>query len=156
VEFLEHGFPALRLTEPHEDYRNEHQDLRTENGVRYGDSIDRVDFEYLAQVTRLNAITLAALASAPAPVQGVRIGGAVTTDTVLTWTPQPGVAQYKVWWRDTTAPQWQHSRTYAAGADPGHAVLKNIDLDDFFFGVSAVSADGWESPVTFPGDAGSF
>ena len=156
VEFLEHGFPALRLTEPHEDYRNEHQDLRSENGVRYGDSIDRVDFDYLAQVTRLNAIALAALASAPAPVQGVQIGGAVTTDTVLTWTPQPGVAQYRVWWRDTTAPQWQHSRTYAAGVDPGHAVLKNIDLDDFFFGVSAVSADGWESPVTFPGDAGSF
>ncbi|MFL6698344.1 MAG: M28 family peptidase [Vitreoscilla sp.] len=156
VEFLEHGFPALRLTEPHEDYRNEHQDLRTENGVRYGDTIDRVDFDYLAQVTRLNAITLAALANAPAPVQGVKIGGAVTTDTVMTWTPQAGVAQYRVWWRDTTAPQWQHSRSYAANVDPGHAVLKNIDLDDFFFGVSAVSPDGWESPVTFPGDAGSF
>jgi Zn-dependent M28 family amino/carboxypeptidase len=156
VEFLEHGFPALRFTEPHEDYRNEHQDLRTESGVRYGDSIDRVDFDYLAQVTRLNAVALAALANAPAPVQGVQIGGAVTTDTVMTWTPRPGVAQYRVWWRDTTAPQWQHSRTYAAGADPGRAVLKNIDLDDFFFGVSAISADGWESPVTFPGDAGSF
>jgi Zn-dependent M28 family amino/carboxypeptidase len=156
VEFLEHGYPALRLTEPHEDYRNEHQDLRTEAGVRYGDTIDRVDFDYLAQVTRLNAITLAALASAPAPVRGVAIGGAVTTDTVMTWTPQPGVASYRVWWRDTTAPQWQHSRTFAAQVDPGHAVLKNIDLDDFFFGVSAISADGWESPVTFPGDAGSF
>ena len=156
VEFLEHGFPALRFTEPHEDYRREHQDLRTEQGVPYGDTIDRVDFDYLAQVTRLNAITLAALANAPAPVQGVAISGAVTTDTVLNWTPQPGVASYRVWWRDTTAPQWQHSRTYAAGVDPGHAVLKNVDLDDFFFGVSAISADGWESPVSFPGDAGSF
>jgi Zn-dependent M28 family amino/carboxypeptidase len=156
VSFLEAGYPALRLTEPHEDYRREHQDLRTENGVPYGDTIDRVDFDYLAQVTRLNAITLAALANAPAPVQGVAIAGAVTTDTVMSWTPQAGVASYRVWWRDTTAPMWQHSRTYAAGVDPGHAVLKNIDLDDFFFGVSAVSADGWESPVTFPGDAGSF
>jgi hypothetical protein len=156
VPFLEAGFPALRFTEPHEDYRNEHQDLRTENGVRYGDTIDRVDFGYLAQVTRLNAIALAALAHAPAPVQGVQIAGAVTTDTVMTWTPQPGVAAYRVWWRDTTAPQWQRSRTYAAAVDPGRAVLKNIDLDDFFFGVSAVSADGWESPVSFPGDAGSF
>ena len=156
VEFLQHGFPALRLTEPHEDYRREHQDVRTEAGVPYGDTIDRVDFDYLAQVTRLNAIALAALASAPAPVQGVTIGGAVTTDTVMSWTPQPGVAQYRVWWRDTTAPQWQHSRTYPAAVDPGHAVLRNIDLDDFFFGVSAISADGWESPVTFPGDAGSF
>ena len=156
VPFLEAGYPALRLTEPHEDYRNEHQDLRTEGGVRFGDTIDRVDFDYLAQVTRLNAITLAALANAPAPVKGVAIGGAVTTDTVMTWTPQPGVAAYRVWWRDTTAPQWQRSRTYAANVDPGHAVLKNIDLDDFFFGVSAISADGWESPVSFPGDAGSF
>jgi hypothetical protein len=156
VEFLEHGFPALRFTEPHEDYRNEHQDLRTEAGVRYGDTLDRVDFDYLAQVTRLNAIALAALANAPAPVTGVAISGAVTTDTVMAWTPQAGVARYRVWWRDTTAPQWQHSRTYAASVDPGHAVLKDIDLDDFFFGVSAVSADGWESPVTFPGDAGSF
>ena len=156
VEFLEHGFPALRLTEPHEDYRNEHQDLRTESGVRYGDTIDRVDFDYLAQVTRLNAITLASLASAPAPVRGVAIGGAVTTDTVMSWTAQPGVASYRVWWRDTTAPQWQHSRSFPANVDPGHALLKNIDLDDFFFGVSAISADGWESPVTFPGDAGSF
>jgi Zn-dependent M28 family amino/carboxypeptidase len=156
VEFLEHGFPALRLTEPHEDYRREHQDLRTEAGVPYGDTIDRVDFDYLAQVTRLNAITLAALASAPAPVRGVAISGAVTTDTVMDWTPQPGVASYRVWWRDTTAPQWQRSRSFAAAVDSGHAVLKNVDLDDFFFGVSAVSADGWESPVTFPGDAGSF
>ena len=156
VPFLEAGFPALRLTEPHEDYRNEHQDLRSENGVRYGDTLDRVDFDYLAQVTRLNAIALAALASAPAPVRGVAIGGAVTTDTVMTWTPQPGVAAYRVWWRDTTAPQWQRSRTYPADVDPGHAVLKNVDLDDFFFGVSAISADGWESPVSFPGDAGSF
>ena len=136
VPFLEAGFPALRLTEPHEDYRNEHQDLRSENGVRYGDTLDRVDFDYLAQVTPLT--------------------GAVTTDTVMTWTPQPGVAAYRVWWRDTTAPQWQRSRTYPADVDPGHAVLKNVDLDDFFFGVSAISADGWESPVAFPGDAGSF
>ena len=156
VEFLEHGFPALRLTEPHEDYRNEHQDLRTENGVRYGDTIDRVDFDYLAQVTRLNAITLAALANAPAPVQGVAIAGAVTSDTVLTWTPRPDAARYRVWWRSTTAPAWQRSRTVDAAVDPGHAVLKNVAIDDFFFGVSAVSADGWESPVSFPGDAGSF
>ena len=155
VPFLENGFPAVRLTEPHEDYRREHQDLRTENGVPYGDTIDRVDFDYLANVTRLNAITLAALANAPAPVQGVAIAGAVTTDTVMSWTPRADAASYRVWWRDTTAPQWQRSRAFTA-ADAAHAVLKNVDLDDFFFGVSAVSADGWESPVVFPGDAGSF
>jgi len=157
VPFLEAGFPAVRVTEPHEDYRREHQDLRTEDGVPYGDTLDRVDLAYLAQVTRLNAITLAALANAPAPVQELAIGGAVTTDTVLTWKPQPGVAGYRVWWRDTTAPQWEHSRLAGApAAAQGRAVLKNVDLDDFFFGVSALSADGWESPVTFPGEAGSF
>jgi Zn-dependent M28 family amino/carboxypeptidase len=154
VPFLEHGFPALRFTEPHEDYRREHQDLRTEGGVAYGDTLEGVDFAYLAQVARLNAIALAALASAPAPVAGLAIEGAVTTDTRLHWTPAPGAAAYRVWWRDTTAPAWQHSRDVPAGATA--ATLKDVDIDDFFFGVSAISADGWESPVVFPGDAGSF
>jgi Zn-dependent M28 family amino/carboxypeptidase len=156
VPFLEAGFPALRFTEAHEDYRRQHQDLRTEAGVHYGDTTDGVDFDYLAQVTRLDAIALAALANAPAPVQGVALAGAVTSDTVLTWTPRPDAARYRVWWRSTTAPAWQRSRTFDAAVDPGHAQLKDIAIDDFFFGVSAVSADGWESPVTVPGDAGSF
>jgi hypothetical protein len=157
VSFLEAGYPAVRLTEPHEDYRRQHQDLRVENGVNYGDTMDGVDVAYLAQVTRLNAITLAALANAPAPPQGVAIAGAVTSDTRVTWTPQAAAASYRVWWRDTTAPLWQRSRTVAAGgAGPGVAVLKNVAIDDYFFGVSAVSPDGWESPVVFPGDAGSF
>jgi Zn-dependent M28 family amino/carboxypeptidase len=153
VAFLEAGFPAVRLTEPHEDYARQHQDLRSEGGIAYGDTIEQVDFDYLAQVTRLNAIALAALANAPAPPQGVAITGAVTADTQLAWTPQPGVARHRVWWRETTAPQWQHSREIA-GAD--NAVLRKISIDDLFFGVSAVSADGWESPVVFPGDPGSF
>ncbi len=157
VAFLEAGFPAVRLTEPHEDYSRQHQDLRVEDGVHYGDTIEGVDFDYLAQVTRLNAISLAALANAPAPPQGVAIAGAVTPDTQVSWTAAPGVADYRVWWRDTTAPVWQRSRTFpAGGADPGHALLKNVAIDDFFFGVSAMSPQGWESPVVFPGDAGSF
>ncbi|HEX7639141.1 MAG TPA: M28 family peptidase, partial [Burkholderiaceae bacterium] len=154
VPFLEAGFPALRLTEPHEDYRREHQDLRTAHGVAYGDTAAGVDVAYLAQVTRLDAISLAALANAPAPVAGLSVSGAVTTDTVLKWSPAPGAAAYRAWWRDTTAPAWQHSRAVPAGATA--ITLKDVDLDDFFFGVSAISADGWESPVVFPGDAGSF
>ncbi|HEX7687591.1 MAG TPA: M20/M25/M40 family metallo-hydrolase, partial [Burkholderiaceae bacterium] len=154
VPFLEHGFPALRFTEPHEDYRREHQDLRTEAGTAYGDTLAGVDFAYLAQVTRLNAIALAALANAPAPVAGLAVEGAVTTDTRLHWTPSPGAACYRAWWRDTTSPTWQHVRDVPAGATA--VTLKDVDIDDFFFGVSAVSADGWESPVVFPGDAGSF
>jgi Zn-dependent M28 family amino/carboxypeptidase len=158
VPFLEAGFPAVRVTEPHEAYSRQHQDLRTENGVHYGDTIEGVDFDYLAQVTRLNAVTLAALANAPMPPQGVAIAGAVTSDTAVSWNAQPGVAGWRVWWRGTTAPQWQHSRFFPAGtgAEATRAVLKNVVIDDWFFGVSAVSADGWESPVVFPGDPGAF
>jgi len=156
VPFLEAGYPAVRLSEPHEAYSRQHQDLRSENGVAYGDTIAGVDFDYLAQVTRLNAITLAAMANAPMPPQGVATAGAVTSDTTVSWNAQPGVAGWRVWWRGTTAPQWQHSRFFPAGAEAPKAVLKNVVIDDWFFGVSAVSADGWESPVVFPGDAGSF
>jgi hypothetical protein len=154
VEFVNAGYPAVRVTEAHEDYAHQHQDLRTEHGVRYGDLIDFVDFAYLAQVTRLNAITLATLAAAPAPPQGVAIEGAVAPDTTVKWRPVPGAVAYRVWWRDTTAPQWQHHRD--AGAGDTQLVLQNITIDDWFFGVSAVGADGFESPVVFPGDAGAF
>ncbi|MEO6968280.1 MAG: M20/M25/M40 family metallo-hydrolase [Rhodanobacteraceae bacterium] len=153
VSFLEQGFPAVRVTEGHENYAHQHQDVRVENGVHYGDTIDHDDFNYLAQVTRLNAITMAAMAAAPVPPADADIKGAVSYDTSMSWKPSPGAADYKVWWRETTAPQWQHSR------DAGNATstaLKGINIDDFFFGVSAVGKDGWESPVEFPGDAGSF
>jgi len=157
VAFLNLGFPAVRVTEAHEDYRHQHQDVRVENGVRYGDTIEFVDFEYLAQVTRLNLITLAAMANAPAPPKGVNIEGAVTPDTTVKWQAQPGVAGHRVWWRDTTDPQWKFSRYLGADtAQPDSLTLKNIVIDNWFFGVSAVSADGYESPVVFPGDAGSF
>ncbi|HJV63931.1 MAG TPA: M28 family peptidase [Albitalea sp.] len=155
VRFLEAGYPAVRVTEAHEDYTRQHQDLRVEGGVHYGDTIDGVDFDYLAQVTRLNVVTLAALAAAPAPPGGVAIEGAVSADTALKWQPQAGASAYRVWWRSTTAPQWQHSRLVPASAKPG-TLLKDVVIDDWFFGVSSISADGFESPVVFPGDAGSF
>ncbi|TAL71871.1 MAG: M20/M25/M40 family metallo-hydrolase [Rhodanobacter sp.] len=153
LPFLAAGFPAVRVTEAHEDYTRQHQDLRTENGVHYGDTLDGIDFHYLARITALNVVTMAALSRAPAPPDDVRIGGAVTTDTTLDWQPSAGAAGYRVHWRDTTAPQWQSAR---AVGDATHHVLRNVVIDDWFFGVSAVSADGYESPVVFPGDAGSF
>ena len=157
LPFLEQGIPAVRVTETHEDYRHQHQDLRVENGVRYGDTIEFVDFDYAASVARLNLLTLAALANAPAPPRGVRIEGAVTPHTTVRWQVQPDASGYRVWWRDTTAPQWQYSRYVAADAPtPGQLTLRNVVIDNWFFGVSAVSADGYESPVVFPGDAGSF
>ena len=157
MAFLELGYPAVRVTEAHEDYRHQHQDPRVENGVTYGDTIEFVDFDYLAQVTRLNLVTLAALANAPAPPHGVAIAGAVTPHTTLTWQTQPAVAGYRVWWRATSAPHWQYQRFVAADAAPtGRLVLENLVIDDWFFGVSAVSADGYESPVVFPGAPGAF
>jgi hypothetical protein len=154
VEFLNAGFPAVRVTEAHENYTRQHQDLRVENGIHYGDTIDGVDFAYLAQVTRLNVVTLAALAAAPAPPKGVAIEGAVTPHTTVKWQPVPGAAGYRVWWRGTTDPQWRQHRDV-----PGNTTqlqLKNVVIDDWFFGVSALSADGMASPVVFPGDAGAF
>jgi Zn-dependent M28 family amino/carboxypeptidase len=153
VPFLEAGYPAVRFTEAHENYTRQHQDLRTEKGVRYGDTIDGVDFAYLAQVTRLNVLAMASMAAAPAPPSGVAIEGAVSTDTTIKWEPVAGAAGYCVWWRDTTAPAWQHSRDVG---DATQATLKNIIVDDSFFGVSSLSADGYASPVVFTGDAGSF
>ncbi|MGA0605674.1 M28 family metallopeptidase [Phenylobacterium sp. VNQ135] len=153
VEMLRAGFPAVRVTEAQEHYHRQHQDLRTEKGVKYGDTIDGVDFDYLAQVTRLNVLTMASLAMAPAPPTGVEISGQVSPDTTVKWKPSADAAAYRVWWRGTTEPQWRYARP--AGPE-GSVTLKGVNIDDWFFGVSAVSKDGWESPVVFPGAAGTF
>jgi Zn-dependent M28 family amino/carboxypeptidase len=149
------GYPAVRFTENSENYRHQHQDLRVEGGVEFGDTIANVDFPYLAKVAATNAIAAAAMASAPPPPVNVKIAGAVTADTKLSWNAAPGLraAGYRVHWRDTTEPAWTHSR------DAGSAeslTLANVAIDDFAFGVSSVSADGFESPVVFPGAAGAF
>lgn len=154
IPMVEAGFPAVRLTEAAEHYHRQHQDIRVENGVQYGDTIDGVDFVYLAQVTRLNAMTLAALAKAPSPPREIRIEGAVSANTTLTWSASPGAAGYVVWWRETTSPVWQYSRRVPAGATT--ATLENTIIDDWFFGVQAVSEDGYASPVQFAGPAGAF
>jgi Zn-dependent M28 family amino/carboxypeptidase len=153
--FNELGYPAVRFTENSEDYKHQHQDLRTEGGVEYGDTIAHVDFPYLAKVTATNAITAAAMASAPPPPAAVKIEGAVTADTKLSWTAGPGApaAGFRVHWRDTVEPTWTHER------DAGKAeslTLSNVPIDDFGFGVASLSADGFESPVVFPGAAGAF
>jgi len=153
VEMLRHGFPAVRISEGAENYDRQHQDLRTENGVEYGDTIEGVDFNYLGQVARLNIVAMAALGNAPASPLGVTIEGAVKPDTTVKWQAVPGAAGYRVWWRSTTAPQWTHSRW---AGDATEITLPGVVIDDFFFGVSSVSDDGYESPVVFPGPSGSF
>jgi hypothetical protein len=154
VPMVEAGFPAVRVTEAAENYTRQHQDLRTENGIVYGDTIDGVDFPYLARVTRLNAMTMASLANAPRPPLEVKVDGAVSANTTVTWTASAGAASYIVWWRDTTSPVWQHSRI-VPGADTS-VVLEKIVIDDWFFGVQAVSADGYASPIQFAGVVGAF
>ncbi len=149
----ESGYPAVRLTEADENYTRQHQDLHSEGGVAYGDVAAGVDLPYLAQVTRLNAVALASLASAPPSPAEVKISGAVTPDTTLAWTAAPGAVAYRVWWRETTAPRWEHSQTVTGGVT---ATLKGVNIDDFFFGVSSVGAEGLQSPVEFPGAAGAF
>ena len=153
VPMLEAGIPAVRITERQEHYDCQHQNVRVENGRRYGDTIDGIDFAYLAKVTRLNVAALAALATAPSVPRGVTIKGAVTPDTVLKWQAVPGAASYVVWWRHTTSPVWQFSR--GVGNDLT-ATLKGVDIDSWFFGVAAVGVDGASSPVVFPGEAGAF
>jgi hypothetical protein len=149
---LQAGYPAVRVTESKENYTREHQNVRTENGIAYGDVLSAVDFSYLAQVTRLNVVSLAALAMAPAPPE-VSIKGAVTYDTTLSWKPVAGATGYRAWWRDSLDPNWTHS----AMADPGAASIKltHVNIDDWLFGVAAISADGYESPVSFPGASGA-
>jgi len=153
VPMLAAGYPAVRFTESIENYTREHQDLRTAGGVHYGDVLEGIDFPYLAQVVRLNSVTLAALASAPVPPATVEIEGAVSPDTTVSWTPAPGAASHRVWWRDTTAPYWTNSRS---AGNATSLTLKDTTIDDWFFGVSSISADGFESPVEFPGPAGAF
>lgn len=154
VPMLAAGYPAVRFTEAIENYNREHQDVRVVNGLHYGDTADGIDFPYLANVTRLNAISMAALAMAPAPPSAVKIEGAVSLDTTVSWTPAAGAKGYRVWWRDTTEPEWSHNQLAPVGAN--FLVLKNVNIDDWFFGVASISTEGYESPVEFPGPAGSF
>ncbi|ROQ27431.1 M20/M25/M40 family metallo-hydrolase [Gallaecimonas pentaromativorans] len=153
--FNDAGYPGVRLMETHENYNRQHQDLRTENGVAYGDVLTGVDFDYARKVAALDAITLASMAWAPTAPAGVTIKGAVSPDTTLSW--QAGkdkqLAGYKVYWRLTTEPTWTHSR-YVGNTDS--YTLKGVVIDNYFFGVAAVAKDGTESPVVFPGAAGAF
>ena len=168
LEMLEGGFPAIRFTVAVENYNYQHQDLRLENGVHYGDTIDKVDFAYLRRVTQLNVAALAALASAPAvPVPTAE--GAVSTDTTLTWPPVKEAVAYVVRWRPTDAANWQQSvrvdvqnglETIPAGegktGNLHRLVLKGVRVDDWVFGVASVSKEGIESPVASAVPGGAF
>jgi hypothetical protein len=145
--FLKLGYPAVRFTVGVENYDQQHQDLRSEGGRTYGDTVDKMDFPYLAKVTAINVATIRRLAKAPAAPASVTIGGAVSTDTTVKWTPVAGAAGYRIRWRRADAQDWTNQRDVQGS----EAVLKGVIVDDHFVGVSALAADGSESLVTFGG-----
>ena len=182
TEFLNAGYPAIRFSVAVENYNWQHQDLRTENGIKYGDTIENMDFPYLEKITKLNVAALAAIASAPPPPERIEVEGAVSTDTQLRWTWPGGRPGYRVYWRRTDASQWQESKDSATVGDPypvictqrEHYTVRNLDpndigrypycgitlphirVDDWVFGVSSVSKDGFESPVASAVPGGAF
>lgn len=149
--FNDLGYAGIRIMEAHENYNRQHQDIRVENGIEYGDVVEGVNFPYAAKLTAVNAITMAGLAWAPPQPKNVRIGGAVQASTTLAWdkADAPNLAGYKVYWRETTAPQWQHARFVG---NVNEFTLENIIIDNYYFGVAAVGKDGNESVVVFPSD----
>jgi hypothetical protein len=180
TEFLNAGFPAVRFSVAVENYNYQHQDLRVEKGVEYGDTIDKMDFPYLARVTKLNVAALAWLASAPPPPEPM-VEGAVSTDTTVTWHQVMNVSSYVVRWRRTDANNWgkmaparqpkecglaqhttleinQEKKEITSGwtLPPCRVVLKGVRVDDWVFGVSSVSKDGFESPVASAVPGGAF
>ena len=148
--FNDAGFPGIRIMETHENYIRQHQNIRMEDGIAYGDVIEGVDFNYAARLTAVNAVVLAGLAWAPPEPAAIRIGGAVRPSTTLQWDPvdDPSLVGYRLWWRDTTAPQWTHSRLVPA--ETTQFTLEGMVIDNFLFGVSAVGSSGNESVVVFP------
>ena len=150
IPFLERGYPAVRFTEVNEDFRHQHQNIRTENGIQYGDLPEFVDFAYVANVARVNAASLAMLALAPSRPKNVNILTArLGYDTELKWdaNTEPDVAGYEIVWRDTTSPVWTHSKPVGKVTN---YVMKGMSKDNFFFGVRSVDKDGNRSFVTFP------
>jgi hypothetical protein len=149
ISFLQKHWPAGRFTEPAENFAHQHQDVRVENGVQFGDLPEFCDFGFIARVARVNGATLWSLALAPGTPKNVRIITAnLTNSTTLRWNrgTEPDLAGYEVVWRETTDPDWTHV------IDVGDVTEATIDLskDNVFFGVRAVDADGHHSPVAFP------
>jgi hypothetical protein len=149
MPFLAQGYAALRFTEPHEDFAHQHQDVRVENGVQYGDLPQFVDYDYVAKVARVNAAALASLALAPAAPAGVQVRTAqLENATTLLWQPntEPDLAGYRIVWRATTADQWQGAQ------DVGNVTEARVKLskDNYFFGVQAIDRDGNVSVASYP------
>jgi hypothetical protein len=150
MPFLERGFPAVRFTEPNENYRHQHQNVRMEDGIQYGDLPQFDDFNYIANVARINAAALAMAALAPVRPKNVTILTArLSNDTDLKWdaNKEADLAGYEIVWRDTTSPVWTNAK--AVGNVTTYS-MKGMSKDNFFFGVRSVDNEGNRSPVSYP------
>lgn len=145
--FNDAGYAGIRIMEAHENYTQQHQDIRVEDGIAYGDVLEHVNFDYARKLTAVNAINMASLAWAPPAPKEVKIGGIVEPSAKFQWSKVDGAVGYKIYWRDTTSPTWDHSRYVG---DVTEFTLEGIVIDNYFFGVSAVGKDGFESVVVFP------
>ena len=145
--FNDAGFAGIRIMEAHENYTQQHQDIRVEDGIAYGDVLEHVNFGYAKKLTSVNAINLASIAWGPPAPETVEIGGIVEPNAKLRWSKVEGAVGYKIYWRDTTSPTWDN---YKYVGDVSEHTLEGIVIDNFFFGVAAVGKDGHESPVVFP------
>ena len=147
--FNDLGYAGVRIMEAHENYVMQHQDIRTENGIEYGDVLSGVDFQYTKKLTAINAINLASIAWAPPAVKEFSIGGIVQASAKFRWkkVEDSNIKGYKIYWRDTTSPYWQYERF--VGDEEAHT-LEGIVIDNFFFGIATVGKNGFESPVVFP------
>ncbi len=147
--FNDVGFAGIRIMEAHENYTQQHQDIRIENGITYGDTFEHVNFEYAKKLTAVNAINLANLATAPPAPKTVSIGGIIEASAKLKWNSVEDAKGYKIYWRETTSPTWDHSKYVENTTE---FTLKGIVIDNFYFGVASVDENGFESVVTFPND----
>ncbi|MCL6265529.1 M28 family peptidase [Flagellimonas myxillae] len=145
--FNDAGYAGIRIMEAHENYTQQHQDIRVENGIAYGDVLEHVNFDYAKKLTAVNAINLASIAWAPPAPKIVEIGGIVEPSAKLKWSKVDGAVGYKIYWRDTTSPTWDHHQYVG---DVSEFTLDGIVIDNFFFGVAAIGKNGHESQVVFP------
>ena len=139
----------MRFTEPNENYQHQHQNVRIEKGIQYGDLPEFDDFNYIADVARVNAASLAALASAPARPKNATMPGGLSNDTQVNWeaNKEPDLGGYEIVWRDTTEALWTHSQL---AGNANTFTMKGMSKDNYFFGVRAVDKAGNRSPVTYP------
>jgi hypothetical protein len=147
--FLERGYAAVRFTEPNENYHHQHQNVRVENGIQYGDLPEYDDFNYIANVARVNAASLAMLALAPARPKNAELASGLADDSTLKWdaNKETDLAGYEIVWRETTSAVWTNVRFVG---NVTTYTLKGMSKDNYFFGVRAVDQQGNRSPASYP------